>query len=110
LGVALFVFGALSLIGVPLTPGFSGRWSVVVLAADESPIVGAILVLSMAVAALGLLRRLSILLKKPVDEPPTPPSAPLMRAVAGLALVAGLLIALFPQPFLSFARELAQLF
>lgn len=114
LSVALFAFGALSLIGVPLTPGFSGRWSVVVLAADESSIVGAALVLSMAIAALGLLRRLSWLLKKPADEAPTlsemPAETPVMRAVAGLALFAGLLVALFPQPLLSLARELAQLF
>jgi NADH-quinone oxidoreductase subunit N len=110
MSLALFLFGALSLAGLPLTPGFSGRWSVVILTAGKSPLMGAILVVSVALAALGLLRCLSTLLKKPAVEPRTVLESKTMRAVSGAALVAGLFIALFPQPLLSFARGLVELF
>jgi formate hydrogenlyase subunit 3/multisubunit Na+/H+ antiporter MnhD subunit len=110
MSVALFAYGALSLAGLPLTPGFSGRWAVVLLAADESPQLAAILVMSVAIAALGLLRCLATLLKKPAVELRPVPETKTMRAVTGLALIAGILIALFPQSLLAFARELAELF
>jgi NADH-quinone oxidoreductase subunit N len=110
MSVALFAYGALSLAGLPMTPGFSGRWAVVLLAADDSPLLAAILVLSVAIAFLGMLRCLATLLKKPAVEPRPVPETKTMRTVTGLALVAGLLIALFPQTLLSFARDLAELF
>jgi hypothetical protein len=50
------VYGLLSLIGLPLTPGFAGRWAEIALVAGAGSWPGLLLVLSLAVATLATLR------------------------------------------------------
>lgn len=57
IGGVLFVYGALSLIGLPLTPGFSGRWSATTLLAQAgAPELIFIFLLAAASGLVGLLR------------------------------------------------------
>jgi formate hydrogenlyase subunit 3/multisubunit Na+/H+ antiporter MnhD subunit len=56
LPTALLVYGCLSLIGLPLTPGFAGRWAQLAVVGDESMWPGLLLVVSLALAALATAR------------------------------------------------------
>lgn len=75
LGWALFTYGALSLVGLPLTPGFPARWAAVSAAATASPWLVLLLLTALAAAAAGLLRRLSSATPETAGDPP-PVTAP----------------------------------
>lgn len=110
LGIVLLTFGILSLIGLPLTPGFSGRWQLVAwVATTESHWLAMLLWLVAASGAVGLLRGLREWLSPTTEVIPTqsPPTL-LQKLLVMLALAAGLFIALFPQPLLNLASQLAQ--
>lgn len=75
----LFGYGALSLVGLPLTPGFLARWPAVT--ASFWPVAGgasqwpsAFLLIGMALAAAGLLRRLASALQTGTKERPHVPA------------------------------------
>lgn len=69
-GRALFAYGALSLVGLPLTPGFPARWAAVSAVASESTWLALLLLLAMATAAAGLLRHLAASARPaPGDQP-----------------------------------------
>jgi formate hydrogenlyase subunit 3/multisubunit Na+/H+ antiporter MnhD subunit len=127
LGVALYVYGGLSLIGIPLTPGFSGRWSAVARLAEEaaaSPAAGWLVLLLLLVSVsgtIGLMRALRLLLAPPAQTLPgaTAAGSPAARlpvaptwhsGAAAIILFAGFLIALFPQVLLAYTLRLAALF
>lgn len=65
----LFFYGALSLIGLPLTPGFPTRWATISAAALESSWLALFLLIAMASAAAGLLRWLASSIRRPADRP-----------------------------------------
>ena len=67
---ALFAYGALSLVGLPLTPGFPARWATITTAALESPWLALLLLVAMASAAAGLLRWLSSSIRPPASDRP----------------------------------------
>lgn len=104
--VALFTYGILSLIGLPLTLGFSGRWVAVLQAGQQSPWLALILVLATGAGTVGLLRALVHLL-----APPAEAKRPLVeglkgeskvsQVIIGLMLSLLLLLALFPQILLN---------
>jgi NADH:ubiquinone oxidoreductase subunit 2 (subunit N) len=97
--VALFIYGTMSLAGLPLTPGFAGRWGVITLVAAQSPWLAALLLLAAASSLFGLWRALGAALA-PAEEdvPPLPRrDALLAQGIAVTALAGGLLLALFPQ-------------
>jgi NADH:ubiquinone oxidoreductase subunit 2 (subunit N) len=114
LGVALFTYGSFSLIGLPLTPGFSGRWSVLALIGADpvaSNWLALVILLAAVGAAAGLLRCLvSLLAPPPKSEAAGAPEPIWRQAPAAILLVAALLIALFPQIILTYATHLATLF
>jgi len=56
LAALLFIYGALSLIGVPLTPGFTGKWALITLAGQQSTQGAVIIVLAMVAGAIGLIK------------------------------------------------------
>ena len=56
LAAVLFIYGALSLIGAPLTPGFSGKWGLVTLTSQQSTTGAMIIVFAMAAGAIGLIK------------------------------------------------------
>jgi formate hydrogenlyase subunit 3/multisubunit Na+/H+ antiporter MnhD subunit len=129
LGVVLYVYGGLSLAGLPLTPGFTGRWSVVDRLAQEtavSPATGWLVLLLLLVGVsgtIGLMRALRLLLAAPPGK--TLPGAmaaelPAARRLsvpmtwhsgaAAIILLGGFVIALFPQVLLAHILSLAALF
>jgi len=111
--VGLFVFGCLSLAGIPLTPGFAGTWPAVAIVGQQSTWLALIMVLSIAAGAFGVLRRLMPLLARPVQIADAERGLLEDRReqlVSGAILLAGVLIALFPRLLLTFASNLAQLF
>jgi formate hydrogenlyase subunit 3/multisubunit Na+/H+ antiporter MnhD subunit len=110
LGVALFVYGALSLAGLPLTPGFNGQWAAVNLAGNESPLLAAVLILSMVIAATGLLRWVPLTIRQIEDGNQRPADETTVeRIVAGLLLAAGIILAIYPSILLDIANRLATL-
>lgn len=75
----LFGYGALSLVGLPLTPGFLARWPAVTVsfwpvAGGASLWPAAFLLIGMALAAAGLLRRLASALQTGTRERPHVPA------------------------------------
>lgn len=113
--VALFVYGCLSLLGLPLTPGFGGRWTIV--AALGQPGSGLafwlplLLLLAMIGGATGVLRGLTCWLQPPVQEAAVPPAAEQrwLRGLLLVTLVVPLTLALFPQMVLNYASRIADL-
>ncbi len=89
-------YGAASLLGLPLTPGFAGRWQAIALLGAQSPWQALLAVLAVAVAAIGLWRAL--------PHPALPRAGETLdqRLLAGpqlivaVLLLAALLLALFP--------------
>lgn len=73
-GWLLFIYGALALVGLPLTPGFPARWAAVSAAAAASPWLAAFLLSAMATAAAGLLRRLASSFRPPAADRPRLPA------------------------------------
>lgn len=113
LGVGLFVFGCLSLAGLPLTPGFAGSWPAVLVIGQQASWLAAILVLSIAAGAFGVLRRLIPLLNRP--DPADghhneSPATKLEKVIALTLIAAGVILALFPRLVLTHAAYLADLF
>lgn len=113
LGIGLFVFGCLSLAGLPLTPGFAGSWSAVFVVARHTPWLAAILVLSVAGGAFGVLRRLIHLLIRPdssAHEQESPSDDQKEQLISGIVLASGVIVTVFPRLILTFAGDLANLF
>jgi NADH:ubiquinone oxidoreductase subunit 2 (subunit N) len=111
--VGLFVFGCLSLAGLPLTPGFAGTWPAVEIVGQQSTWLAVIMVLSIAVGAFGVLRRLMPLLVR--ADPASGEHRGLLenrreQLVSGTILLAGAILALFPRLILTFVNNLADLF
>lgn len=113
--LALFVFGCLSLLGLPLTVGFGSRWAVITAVAQQAtspaPWLSLLLLLAMVGGTAGVLRGLAYWLQPAteVDVAPTAVERPWLHGALALVLVAGLWLALFPQVLLSYAARLADL-
>lgn len=108
----LFIFGGFSLIGLPLTPGFSGRWA---LMASLSQIGQAptwlliLLLLSMVGAALGILRLLAILVKQLPQTHHTNAEPRWIRGAVALLLGISIVFAAFPQLITTVATRIVGL-
>jgi|GEM_PF-1962537 len=118
----LFVYGSLSLLGLPLTPGFAGRWALLSLVAANSLWPAVILLLATVAATAGLIVHLPAVMR-PLMRPPlmrplpgSPPAdleaaQPLpspLQVISILLLVIAIILALFPAPLMTFAARLAQ--
>lgn len=113
LGVALFAFGSASLIGLPMTIGFSGRWSLIIAtnSASSPAWLPYLMLLAMIGASIGLLGKLVSMLNLPGSETDVARARKKWRD--GLALVilsAGIWFAAFPQALHGYARVLSELF
>lgn len=68
---ALFIYGSLCLLGLPLTPGFSSRWTIIAAlnqsAALPAPWLPLLLLLAMIGGAAGVLRALAYWLQPPAE-------------------------------------------
>ncbi|MCP4425973.1 MAG: hypothetical protein GY803_15885 [Chloroflexi bacterium] len=114
---AVFAFGLVSLLGLPLTIGFNGRWSALAAIAAQSPVaqspvawgMPAALLLAMGGGIYGTWRGLAPMLFTVADDSP-PAKQRLSSSLAlTLGLVGGILLIGWPRIALSYARHLADL-
>jgi len=112
LRLALLVYGCLSLVGAPLTPGFGGRWAqLATLAAAPGSVAvwaAALLALALGWAALSVLRAAVY-----PGPPPAAAGAPAgrgERALALLLLIVAALLGLLPNALLGYATRLVGTF
>ncbi len=111
LGLALFVFGGLSLSGFPLTPGFAGRWNVINSPAESGEISIIIFVLSAAVGIVGIFRLLRGSLNRASETDKfMSRETTVQRIVEGLLLSGGVIITIFPRILVVVSRALANPF
>ncbi|VAW34307.1 hypothetical protein MNBD_CHLOROFLEXI01-2609, partial [hydrothermal vent metagenome] len=108
MGLALLGLGLFSLIGLPLTLGFGGRWRLLTAVAElanqgDIPLwLPAIGLFSLGLGAIAILRLLVTLLAAQPDDEAAVKSDPVwLQAVVGFVLLAATWLALFPQTFLS---------
>jgi NADH:ubiquinone oxidoreductase subunit 2 (subunit N) len=100
--VILFAYGLISLAGLPVTPGFAGRWAVLGLAAAQSPWLAGLLLLAAASTLVGLWRMVAVILAPvEIEAPPSSRQILLAEAAAVVVLVGGSIFALFPQLLLN---------
>jgi formate hydrogenlyase subunit 3/multisubunit Na+/H+ antiporter MnhD subunit len=94
--MGLLIYGCLSMLGLPLTPGFSGHWLVLTQATSGTPWLAAVVFLALALAALALARRAWASLSW--DGPPTAPDSESRRVkwLVGAAVFVGLILTFFP--------------
>jgi len=113
LATAVLLLGGLSLAGFPLTPGFPARWMAVGLVARDNIGRAVLLLLGSASGVVGGLRMVKTLLV-PRPEPGSNPPAGKWDWLTTAALVAVLLgaiaLALYPQPVISAAAQIAGYF
>ena len=111
LGTLLIIYGSLSLIGAPLTPGFIGRWQLIAAPSGVSSGLSALLVLSIAAGTIGL-ARIMVHRLTPESEfngPATVDSTG-AKIAAGLLIVAGIMITIVPSFILDLASSMVYLF
>lgn len=112
LRLALLVYGCLSLIGAPLTPGFGGRWAqLAALAAAPGGVAvwpAALLALALGWATLSAVR--AAFYPGPLPAPAALPSARGERALALLMLAVAALLGLLPNALLGYATRLVGTF
>ncbi len=106
LGIALFVFGCLSLAGAPLTPGFAGRWFLVTIPEKSSNWLSVVVILSVTLAVAGILRILPAIFAAEVDNDGVIIEPVHTRLVAAIMLAFGAIITLAPHFVLELAERL----
>lgn len=108
-GNLLFVVGALSLLGMPLTPGYVGRWTAVNVAAADSLWLAALLLAGSAAGLVGVLRWLAGTRSEAIVVEGSPEERFFIRwAVAGAVLLA-LVAAIMPQLWVGTILEIVAL-
>jgi len=109
-GLVLYVYGGMVLLGLPLTVGFPGHWMAIDLASTESVWVSTLIVLAMAAGVAKLLHLISNSLSK--DASTVVPENTLtteMKVAAGVALVVAVILAFLSQPLVVLAQQMIQL-
>lgn len=115
LALALFAYGALSLIGAPLTPGFAARWAAVNVGSGGSLWWGFLQLLAVAGGVAGLARILVAIAADPDrQQRPVWSFATAQHRLQALALAVGLVLALalaiYPWPLLRFLSTISAQF
>ena len=98
LAALILIYGALSMIGAPLTPGFSGKWALVSLAGQQSTQGGIIIVIALTAGIVGLIRWVVKFWEPGPAEDFSEVSRSIgVRIVASLSLIMGIIITLSPE-------------
>lgn len=112
LRLALLVYGCLSLVGAPLTPGFGGRWAqLATLAAAPGGVAvwaAALLALALGWATLSIVR--AAVYPGPTPAPADAPAGRGERTLALLLLILAALLGLLPNALLGYATRLVGTF
>jgi NADH:ubiquinone oxidoreductase subunit 2 (subunit N) len=94
----MLIYGALSMIGAPLTPGFSGKWALVSFASQQSTQGAIIIVIALTAGIVGLIRwAVKFWEPGPAEDFSEISRSNAVRIVAGLSLIMGIIIALSPE-------------
>jgi formate hydrogenlyase subunit 3/multisubunit Na+/H+ antiporter MnhD subunit len=107
IGLALTIYGGLSLAGMPLTPGFAGRWALLSLASVQYQWLAILIVIAVASGGIGLARMM--LAKPTIDQEMVNPVAVesrSLRIVAAILLAVGAIFALISPLVLSLSQNL----
>jgi formate hydrogenlyase subunit 3/multisubunit Na+/H+ antiporter MnhD subunit len=115
LPAAAVVLGLLSLVGFPLTAGFTGRWALLYLLAQIHPSAAILLLLALVSVSLVCARGLAAMLTPaaPLEGEPALPTAPVSRTALALYAVGFtvlLAVGLFPQWLLPTVARTAAVF
>jgi multicomponent Na+:H+ antiporter subunit D len=109
-GLVLYVYGGMVLLGLPLTVGFPGHWMAIDLASTESFWMAALMVLSMAAGVGKLLHLITNSLSKDASTVVAEKTITTeMKAAAGLALAIAVILAFLSQPLVDLAERMIQL-
>ena len=102
----LMLIFLLSLTGIPPTAGFIGKYFIFLSLIETKHYLLAVLAVAYAVVALYYYFRIVVVMfmKKPLDTVPLATS-PALSVVLGVTLTLTLLVGVYPQPFIVFARE-----
>ena len=107
IGLALVIYGGLSLAGLPLTPGFAGRWAVLSLASNQYQWISFVIAIAVVFAGVGLMR---MMLPNPaIDEEESGEiviEGKMLRISATILLVVGAIFTLISPLVLSLSRNL----
>jgi len=107
IGLALTIYGGLSLAGMPWTPGFAGRWALLSLASVQYQWLAILIVIAVASGGIGLARMM--LAKPTIDQEMVNPAAVesrSLRIVAAILLAVGAIFALISPLVLSLSQNL----
>ncbi len=110
---ALLLYGALSLGGFPLTPGFAGRWLAVAVIGRSSIGRAVLLLAGSAGSVVGVMRAARALFAAPPDAESVPSTArPGWPTVVILVLLAlgALVLSVYPHPFAATAVQISSYF
>jgi NADH:ubiquinone oxidoreductase subunit 2 (subunit N) len=110
IGLALLIYGGFSLAGLPLTPGFAGRWTLLTIASSQYQWIGLIIVVAVVSAGIGLAR---MMLPNPAIQEETVHSfadeSRALRIVAALLLAVGVIFALISPLMMSLSQNLVNM-
>jgi NADH:ubiquinone oxidoreductase subunit 2 (subunit N) len=109
LAAVVLVLGGLSLAGLPLTPGFPGRWMATALIARENMAAATLLLLGSAGGAVAVVRMTRTLFapRAAHSVPPAERGDWLTTGVLAVVLIAAVVLALYPQSVISAAVRIA---
>jgi NADH-quinone oxidoreductase subunit N len=105
LAILMLIF-LLSLAGIPPTAGFIGKYFIFLALIETQHYVLAVVAVAYAVVALYYYFRIvvAMFMKKPLDSVPLATS-PGLSVALGVTLTMTLMVGVYPQPFILFARE-----
>ena len=108
IGLALTIYGGFSLAGMPLTPGFAGRWALLSLASDQYQWIAFIIVIAVASAGIGLARMMfpNAAIEEGMINSVTTVESRALRIIAAILLAVGAILTLISPFVLSLSQNL----
>jgi NADH:ubiquinone oxidoreductase subunit 2 (subunit N) len=110
IGLLLFIYGGLSLLGIPLTPGFSSRWAVILLTGQQAPLAAVVLVLAMTAGTFSLFWHLLGAFSQRGNVEGSVIESVGLRIAVFITIGVGILVSLFPQLIMNYASNMAKMF
>ena len=109
LSAGLFIFSAFSLVGLPLTPGFIGRWALMASLSEIGQVPWWVLVLllvAIVLAALGVIRLLAVWVKQTEETIQSNSEPRWIQGIVAFLLALSIIVATFPQLITNYAARI----